>query len=648
MARMIPNQVLPQRSPAYARMVRLCKTLPDSFTIWQQVHPEAGPDLLLFFNECQYVPLRVSDISLQELRDYMQRDLFGNEVHPLEKKRALLQAENERLVPVFPLLEPAAVLQLDLGVPRSLSREALQPEAFAEALAELLSDPLSDEEASVVREAFCPEVVIPDSLSVRPLVDRNLNAGLTHLLLDIDQEAILKTDLQLEAPGERLAEALNVRLVTGVAGSGKSLLVLYRLRMLRELLGPRQRMLVLTHNRALIRDLEGRYLILSAGDRGVEFKTFLAWCHDNWPNGFPWNSPISNRERLGIVQQCIAEHLQGTSIKPDMLLDEIDWCKDSFKTRQEYLTADRTGRGFRLTEELRQRVYAAIVQYQKTLDESRLMDWGDVPRKLWQSVESGETQLPKYDAIFVDEAQFFAPYWFTILKTCFKPHTGHLFIVADPTQGFLKRRHSWAALGLEVRGRAQRLDRSYRTTKSIMTFANLLYRDRSPDDQDAILAPDLSAMPAGVMPTVIPLSSPQDELSRVVNEIEALLERGTPRNQILVVHADSGGVKPLIARLNKAHGETVADDPRYTHEKNIVRVCSLGASTGLESTIVFLLGIHRLYEKEQSVYLSEEERAELIRTNTRKLYMAITRTGQRLVITYVGVLPTVLMDLVRR
>jgi ATP-dependent exoDNAse (exonuclease V) beta subunit len=49
-----------------------------------------------------------------------------------------------------------------------------------------------------------------------------------------------------------------------------------------------------------------------------------------------------------------------------------------------------------------------------------------------------------------------------------------------------------------------------------------------------------------------------------------------------------------------------------------------------------------LFEQEQSLRLSDEERAELIRDNTRKLYMALTRAGQRLVLTYVGELPEIL------
>ncbi len=71
----------------------------------------------------------------------------------------------------------------------------------------------------------------------------------------------------------------------------------------------------------------------------------------------------------------------------------------------------------------------------------------------------------------------------------------------------------------------------------------------------------------------------------------------------------------------------------------------MNAATGLESLIVFVMGTHHMYQAEQSVRLSAEERASLIRDNTRKLYMACTRAGQRLAITYVGELPDVLQQL---
>ena len=60
---------------------------------------------------------------------------------------------------------------------------------------------------------------------------------------------------------------------------------------------------------------------------------------------------------------------------------------------------------------------------------------------------------------------------------------------------------------------------------------------------------------------------------------------------------------------------------------------------------MFVMGTHHMCEAEQSVRLSADERAELIRDNTRKFYMAFTRAGQRLAITYVGDLPDVFQRL---
>jgi superfamily I DNA/RNA helicase len=98
-------------------------------------------------------------------------------------------------------------------------------------------------------------------------------------------------------------------------------------------------------------------------------------------------------------------------------------------------------------------------------------------------------------------------------------------------------------------------------------------------------------------------------------------------------------VSSIIARLNRVFGQETAVDPTQTDPENQIRVCSLNAATGLESPIVFLMGVRALYEREQSIRLSDEERLALIRDNTRKLYMACTRAGQRLVITYAGQLP---------
>lgn len=323
-----------------------------------------------------------------------------------------------------------------------------------------------------------------------------------------------------------------------------------------------------------------------------------------------------------------------------MLLEEIDWFKDQIPTNLDgYLQIDRTGRVFPLNESMRRRVYAAMYDYQRELWRRNRLDWGDVPRELWLAERKGGVTLPQYDVVLIDEAQLFAPLWFDFVRRIVKPQVGQLFMVADPTQGFMKRRHSWQSHGLNVRGRTVRLAKSYRTTREIMDFATLLYRTRLPEKDDTIVEPDTSGMPSGAFPQIIQLTASQDELTRIIDEIRQLLKAGVPAKDMLVIHADSFYTSTHCDRFNADLPTVTAYDPRYDTVPKGLRIISLDAATGIESPIVFLIGVHQLYEREQSLRLSHSEREELIAENTRRLYMAITRAGRRLVLTYVGELP---------
>jgi superfamily I DNA/RNA helicase len=292
----------------------------------------------------------------------------------------------------------------------------------------------------------------------------------------------------------------------------------------------------------------------------------------------------------------------------------------------------------------------AIGRYQELLKERAALDWGDVSRRIWSSIQSGRLQPPAYDVVLVDEAQFFSPLWFEVIRRLVRPDSGHLFAAADPSQGFLRRGGSWKSLGLDVRGKTHRLERSYRTTREILSFAALFYRQRIPqeDAEEETLAPDLVSLPGGAFPEVIPLRAAQEEIARATNEIAVLVERGLPPDHLLALHTDWQGVKALIQALCKRLGAGAAADPKERQPGGYVRVTTLNAGTGLEAPVVFLLGLNRLFEAERSLRISDEEREALILDNTRKLYMATTRAGQRLVITYVGALPEDFLRLLGR
>ena len=149
-------------------------------------------------------------------------------------------------------------------------------------------------------------------------------------------------------------------------------------------------------------------------------------------------------------------------------------------------------------------------------------------------------------------------------------------------------------------------------------------------------------MPSGIPPQIISLTSPQDEVSRVVNEIANLVLQGANRRDILVLHANARGCEQVITAIEGKLGRGAALDPKDSHPGNYVRITTINAGTGLEAPIVFLMGLNQFFEGENSLRLSEGDQVELVLNNTRKIYMAITRSGQRLVITYVGQIPHVL------
>lgn len=657
MATVLPNTPPGHFPLATARIFRLLRRLPDHFVVRQRLaaHDLHGPDFWVQRGDGCSLLLKVVAAPPAALRTARQTTLFGQPAIPGAQEEAALTAFVAGLglpagveLPALALFPLVARSDLELALdppPPGIGRgaqEDLAAESFAAWIEDRLGSPLTPTLTATLRRAFNPEVVTPAALTVRRPIERARDAGLTDFLLSYNQEWVLKHDLDLSPEAEAAADELRLQLVNGVAGSGKSLLLLHRARLLREFF-PRKRLLVLTHNRPLIRDLERRYMVLSAGDNGVEWRTFFSWCMAYWPTDLPKPRIISQRDREQVIHQICEQYLADTSVTPTLLAAEIDWLKDRLITsRRAYLAADRAGRGFALRESLRDRVYTAIHAYQEELATRKRLDFGDIPRRIWSALADPDAVFPRYDVVLIDEAQFFAPIWFAIVKRLLAPQYGQLFMVADPSQGFLKRGQSWLASGLNVRGQSQQLQRCYRTTGAILNFATRFYQLRLPDDDEALMTANLQQTPDGEPPVVIALTSEQDETARVVNEIKALVAAGVPREHILVIHADWRGAYRMLDRLRAEFGAAQAAHPRGAAVVDRIRVCQLDAVTGLESPIVFVMGTHKLIEAVDSLRIDAAERAERNRDTTRRLYMAFTRAGQRLVLTYVGEPPPAL------
>ena len=667
MATIIPARPRGRPDRAFAAFYKVLKTLPDDFTAWLSIDGKSTerPHVFLVWRGRHAFLIQVAATSQQLAESALQADFFasGETLAPGDLGRAERETLEgfvrqsmemsgldpsslpmRRLV-VFPnvsegTVDEVVMLHADEAGVSYLGLNQMRPDHFARRLEAMADAAMPETGLLHLRRAFAPESVVPEDFVPRVPPDRGTDAGLPPRFLDFDQEWCVKNDLDL-LPSDEVPETSSIRLVTGVAGSGKSLVLLYRA-MLSARLHPSARVLVLTHNKPLRHELERRSERIAGLPRNADCLTFFQWAARSLRGDFGTaKTPVGAERMVEIVRGLQYQVPSLGKLSASFLSDEIGWLKDQrILRRDDYHAADRAGRGTALTTAARTAVWSLFDIYQHHLRDSGLTDWHNIAL-LFHKAAVVEKRLvfPAYDAVFVDEAQFFAKAWFEIVNAALRPG-GHLFLAADPTQGFLRRRQSWLAAGIEVRGRTTRLTQPYRNTRAILRFARGFYegrRDPSENESD-LNVPDDAQLAAiseeGEAPAVLRVAGPQDEIARAANEALAMRDGGLKPGKLLVLHANSALERPLRAALESKLGTGQVHDAKSgpMPPDAFCSVTTLHAATGLEAPVVLLLGMDHLLESERDLRLSDDERRDLRRDHTRMLYMGFTRAGQRLIV----------------
>ena len=529
----------------------------------------------------------------------------------------------------------------------------LSADKLAKLLEENAPPPITKPQIIQLRHKFTPEVVIPTQFSPISIKRTAAKTPSIPLLLDFDQEWCVKNNLYLPEEAEAVIQTETVQtdtvtsqLVTGVAGSGKSLILLYRA-LLNAQLNPDAKVLILTHNRPINNELQSRFNHLNDKKLNITWLTFFQWARQEL-NREDWHErTLYPREVEKIIDDIIRD-FPDNQFTTSFLVNEFGFIKDhQITSLPAYQSLDRKGQHRGLNANQRANVWAIFKQYQIYLRDHKLVDWHNVAMRFHKKAIAGKCNFPRYHCILIDEAQFFAKSWFDIVKKALIPG-GQLFLSADPTQGFLKRRQSWISSGIEVRGRTTKLHKAYRNSREILQFATDFYHRRQSEtdsaDEDINLLSDeqINQAPTiGSHPIIIPTSNHQDSnnqlvlhLKQLANELQQANLPTSDQVSILIIHADSNQLKPLISTLSIQLPHLNFHDIRNKSAppETFAKLTTLNAATGLEASIVFLLGVDSLLDKENSPLLDEEERHDLIKENTRLLYMGFTRTAQKLII----------------
>lgn len=473
------------------------------------------------------------------------------------------------------------------------------------------------------------------------------------LTLDVYQEQVVKSYVHLPAEHQQLSRDLDARLIRGVVGSGKSLILLHRARFLSQYY-PQWRILVLTYNKLLASYLEERYnellaLASSGSDNSVTIIHFHAWCREMLKAAGLWRASVLNESsQRGLIVRLLKEiGRQDLEPEAEYLRTELEWIRDQgYIKSEDYASAPRTGRQRRMIGTQRDVVWQLLQAYREQMRRDNQLDWPEVPLLVLEGMDRRLIATEQYDAILIDEAQDFAPAWFKVVRCSLRSHTNMLFLVADAAQKIYRRSFSWRALQIDVTGnRSQILRRNYRNTYEILTLAYELVRDDQllcqelQDEGETVISPDLDGnyMRHGPEPIVLGFDDPERELEYIAQEIVSLRAAGYNYRDIAVMAYEKKTLDRMAVFLQQRDlpcQQLSGVAPELYG--NSVRLLTLHGSKGVEFSVVFVTGVERL---QPLPGLGSEELTWAIADRRRVLYVAMTRARDRLYVSYSGQLP---------
>ncbi len=245
-----------------------------------------------------------------------------------------------------------------------ISSNDLTPELFIHALRNIpgawkLREPLDRYTLDLIRSTLDPEIIVQDKQGTpRGIITPHQKQVIVEPL----PKTVITEDV-LVGEAEDLVESSSVRLVRGVAGSGKSLVLVRRAQFLADQ-HPDTRILVMAFNNDLTADLKQRLSATTA----VEVTNFHKICRK-----------VLGDEHKNVkdVKDWVYKHYLEFGCEDDLpqefLVEEIKYRKDiECYDSDMYLELERKGRGQRLTKDKRRTINQIFERYVKAQYEQRL------------------------------------------------------------------------------------------------------------------------------------------------------------------------------------------------------------------------------------------------------------------------------------
>ncbi len=481
-------------------------------------------------------------------------------------------------------------------------------------------------------------------------------------MLELDEQQGDLTDWALAGP----------TLVKGGPGSGKSIVALYRVRALVErslkTTGQVPRIWFATYTNPLIQTAKS-LLIQLLGDlvpirvqqlpRRIRVSTVdetvrwiaqssqecpgLAGREAQW-DALRWARAAIKPRAMGEMEK-LRTSMAVRSLGDSTLMGEFEWVIEGQNCRRldDYLTADRSGRGIPFNETVRTAVWRLYEEYRARLREQNLCSWGKL-RQFALELVRRDGFVRRWDHVIIDEAQDLTPAALALCVELAREPSG-VFLTADANQSLYNRSFRWRAVHemLKVSGRTRLLRGNYRNTREIASAASDLWRAIKGRDAEAM---EQEYVHSGTKPVIYAAGGAADQaqwlaarIGQTCGELELPVSAAAvlaPGESLAKSVADELQAQGLVARYVKS---------RDVHlEGQYVKVMTLHAVKGLEFPIVGIAHVEADRLPRETGATHPREIAEHVDDERRVFYVGCTRATRRLFVTHDRGSPSPFLD----
>ena len=443
-------------------------------------------------------------------------------------------------------------------------------------------------------------------------------------------------------------------LIKGVAGSGKTTVALFKLaNLLKNGLG-REKVLVVTYNKTLIRymDFLCQEYGISLDSKSININTIDSIIAKLYKSNNSNTEIVDTRVQREIMEYAIFKISQRfpncdiiNSKNVAFLMEEVLWMKSCrYIDKNEYVNIDRLGRNsigentLRLLKnsESREAIFELLWQYEKLLEQRGLTDYQTKALKTLMQIKNKQIIPQKYKYIIVDESQDLSRVQLEIIKELYdERQDSNIIFITDVAQSIYF--HSWLSkqsfksVGFDMSGRSNILSKNYRTTKQIAKASySLINNDSELKASNDFVEPELIDRD-GFKPRYRHFNSQIEEFNYVMQEIKKCAILHNLRD-IVIVAKEKNYLKNMKDYLlkNKVDAEIFSEGNKdkedfFTSEK--VKLITMHSIKGLEAKIVYIIGLNK------KIIPSERDGVDSAR---KLLYVGMTRAKDILYLTSWG------------